>query len=76
MSAKTCAFQSRLVKCRDRWGLWYVDDVINIFIKTEKNFKLETRNFTQKIDFEKIVINVDPGSFFCKRSSTKAQTEV
>ena len=52
----------RLVKCRDRGGLWYVDDVINIFIKTEKNFKLETRNFTQKIDFEKIVktvINVD-----------------
>ena len=53
----------QLVKCRDRGGLWYVSPaVIKIFIETEKAFKLETLNFTIKIDFDKIasvVVSMD-----------------
>ena len=49
----------KLVKCRDRGGLWYVGvDVIGIFTETEKDFKLQTQNMTLKIDFDKIVKNV------------------
>ena len=49
----------KLVKCRDRCGLWYVSvDVIGIFTETEKDFKLQTQNMSLKIDFNKIVKKV------------------
>ena len=49
----------KLVKCRDRGGLWYVSvDVIGIFTETEKDFKLQTQNMAVIIDFKKIVKNV------------------
>ena len=46
----------QLVRCRDRGGLWFISqDAINIFIQTEKTFKVKTQNFTNKIDYNEIV---------------------
>ena len=46
----------KLIKSRDRGGLWYVDDnVIGIFTETEKTFKSQTQDMVRSIDFNSIV---------------------
>ena len=48
--------QYRLVRCRDRGGLWYVrKEVISIFAETEKEFQKRTVGFFTKIPFDAIV---------------------
>lgn len=49
-----CRF--KLIKSRDRGGLWYVDDnVIGIFTETETIFKSHTQDMVRSIDFNSIV---------------------
>ena len=48
-----------LIKCRDRGGLWYVnDDVIHIFVEAEKEFRCKSKGFLTKLPFENIVATI------------------
>ena len=44
-----------LINSEDRGGLWRVNDVQNIFIECEKNFRLSTSNFQTVINSAQLV---------------------
>ena len=48
-----------LIKCRDRGGLWYInDDVITIFMEAEKEFQHMSKQFSTKIPLKNIVDSI------------------